>query len=162
MEAKIDVYRKGPDGSAHLRGDFESNRLNEWLHIALQNQGGEAWVFFLGLERFGGGTEDNLWKLVRSESPLIIGWRQRPDNSAQEIWIDQVRVSRTLRYPGKPSRPLPVDKDTLALWNFDEGPGARRYAEASGKRYTLNRHSPLAVDRKGKLTTVWGEIKKSE
>ena len=46
--------------------------------------------------------------------------------------------------------------------SFDEGLGARRYAEASGKGYTLNRHSPLAVDRKGKLTTVWGEIKKNE
>ena len=119
-------------------------------------------MFFDGDERFGGGAEPNLGQLVRTGNPLIIGWRQRPDNSAQEMWIDQVRVSRTLRYPGKPSRPLLVDKDTLALWNFDEGLGARRYAEASGKRYTLNRHSPLAVDRKGKLTTVWGEMKKSE
>lgn len=160
--AQIDVYHKAPDGSSHLRGGFESKRLNQWLHIALQNQGEESAVFLDGDERLSSGAEPNLGQLVRTGNPLIIGWRQRPDNSSQEMWIDQVRVSRALRYPGKPSRPLPVDKDTLALWNFDEGLGARRYAEASGKRYTLNRHSPLAVDRKGKLTTVWGEIKKSE
>ena len=160
--AQVDVYHKAPDVSSHLRGDFKSKRFNQWLHIALQNLGEESAVFFDGDERFGGGAEPNLGQLVRTGNPLIIGWRQRPDNSAQEMWIDQVRVSRTLRYPGKPSRPLLVDKDTLALWNFDEGLGARRYAETSGKRYTLNRHSPLAVDRKGKLTTVWGEMKKSE
>ncbi len=160
--AQIDVYHKGPDGSSHLRGGFKSKKLNQWFHIALQNQGEASSVFFDGNERFGSGAEPNLGKLVRTGNPLIIGWRQRPDNSPQEMWIDQVRVSRTLRYPGKPSRPLLVDKETLALWNFDEGLGARRYAEASGKRYTLNRHSPLAVDKKEKLTTVWAEIKKNE
>ena len=161
-EAQIDVYHKSPDGSSHARGSFKSKRLNQWFHIALQNLGEESAVFLDGHERLSNGAEPNLGQLVRTGNPLIIGWRQRPDNSAQEMWIDQVRVSRTLRYPGKPSRPLLVDKDTLALWNFDEGLGARRYAETSGKRYTLNRHSPLAVDRKGKLTTVWGKIKKSE
>lgn len=161
-ETQIDVYHKGPDGSSHLRGGFKSKRLNQWVHIALQNLGEESAVFLDGDERLSSGAEPNLGQLVRTGNPLIIGWRQRPDNSSQKMWINQVRVSRALRYPGKPSRPLPVDKDTLVLWNFDEGLGARRYAEASGKRYTLNRHGPLAVDRKGKLTTVWGEIKKSE
>ena len=161
-ETQIDVYHKGPDSSAHLRGGFESKRLNQWVHIALQNLGEVSSVFLDGDERLSSGVEPNLGQLVRTGNPLIVGWRQRPNNSSQKMWIDQVRVSRTLRYPGEPSRPLLVDKETIALWNFDEGPGARRYAEASGKRYTLNRHSPLAVDRKGKLTTLWGEIKKSE
>ena len=115
-------------------------------------------MFFYGDLRGGARSGNDSWKLVRSGSPLIIGWRKGPDGSSQKIWIDQVRVSRTLRYPGEPSRPLLTDKETLALWNFDEGLGARRY----GKKYTLNRHSPLAVDKKGKLTTVWGEIKKGE
>ena len=161
-EVEVDVYHQEKDGDSHLNGSFDSKRLNQWLHIALQNQGEESSVFFHGNERFGSGAEPNLGKLVRTGNPLIIGWRKSPGNSSQAMWIDQVRVSRTLRYPGEPSRPLLVDKETLALWNFDEGLAARRYAEASGKRYTLHRHSPLTVDRKGKLTTVWGEIKKSK
>ena len=161
-EVGVDVYRQGKNSRGHSHGHFDSKRLNQWLHVALQIQGDVSRVFFHGTPTFGAGSKNNPMKLVRSESPLIIGWRRRPDRSSQEMWIDQVRVSRTLRYPGKPSRPLLVDKDTLALWNFDEGLEARRYAETSGKRYTLNRHSPLAVDRKGKLTTVWAEIKKNE
>ena len=164
-EVEIDVYRQWKNGSGKSHGGFDSKRLNQWLRmesIALQIQGAVSRVFFNGKLRFGAGSKNNLGKLVRTGNPLSIGWRRKPGNSSQKMWIDQVRVSRTLRYPGEPSRPLLVDKETLALWNFDEGLGARRYAEASGKRYTLNRHSPLAVDRKGKLTTVWGEIKKSK
>ena len=161
-EVEVDVYHQEEDGSSHLNGGFDSKRLNQWVHIALQNQGENSSVFFYGDERFGGGSEPNLGKLVRTENPLIIGWRRSPGNSSQAMWIDQVRVSRTLRYPGEPSRPLLVDRDTLAVWNFDEGLAARRYAEATGKIHTLNRYSPLAVDRKGKLTMVWGEIKKNE
>lgn len=161
-EVQVDVYHQWENGRGESHGGFDSKRLNQWLHIALQIQGDVSRVFFRGAPTFGAGSKNNPGKLVRSKNPLIIGWRKRADNSPQEMWIDQVRVSRTLRYPGKPSRPLLVDKETLALWNFDEGLGARRYAEASGKRYTLNRHSPLAVDKKAKLTTVWAEIKKNE
>ncbi|RKU12583.1 hypothetical protein C6502_05675 [Candidatus Poribacteria bacterium] len=161
-EVEVDVYRRWKNGGGHTHGHFDSKRLNQWLHVTVQIQGAVSRVFFNGKPRFGGGSKNNPGKLVRSKNPLIIGWRRRADNSSQKMWIDQVRISKTLRYPGEPSRPLLGDRDTLALWNFDEGLGARRYAEASGKRYTLHRHSPLAVDTKGKLTALWGEIKKSE
>ena len=161
-EIQTIIHTQGRNGRGNSHGGFDSTGVNQWIHMALQIRGNASEVFFYGNLTGGARSGNNSWKLGRSGDPLIIGWRKEPDRSSQEIWIDQVRVSRTLRYPGKPSRPLPVDKDTLALWNFDEGLGARRYAEASGKRYTLNRHSPLAVDRRGKLTTVWGEIKKSE
>ena len=160
-EVHVDVYRQWKNGRGHSHGGFDSKRLNQWLHVTLQIQGNVSRVFFRGTPTFGAGSKNNPGKLVHSESPLIIGWRRRPNRSSQEMWIDQVRISRILRYPGKPPRPLPIDKETFALWNFDEGPGARRYAEASGKKYTLNRHSPLTVDKKGKLTTVWGKIKKN-
>ena len=167
-EVKVDVYRQFENAIGHSRGDFESKDLNQWLHVALQIQGGASWVSFHGKLMFFTAAR-NIWKLAPSESSLIIGWRRRLDKSAQEMWIDQVRISRMTRYSrwirwpsDPPLRPLPVDEHTFVLWNFDEGPGARRYADATGKRYALNRHTPLAVDGKGKLTTVWGAIKKSD
>jgi hypothetical protein len=164
----VDVHSQSPNGG---RGDSHgyidlSKRLNQWLHVALQFidrakvQDCFSIAFLQGRPQFGAGHKDNPDKLVCSESPLVIGWRRSQDNSPQELWIDQVRISRTLRYPGKsPPRPLPVDKDTLALWNFDEGPWARRYADASGNRYMLFRNGIRAINGKEKLTTTWGKIK---
>lgn len=167
-EVKVDVYTQFKNAIGHVRGAFESEELNRWLHVALQIRGGTSWGSYHGNLMFLTAAR-NVWKLARSQSPLIIGWRKNPDKSSQEMWIDQVRISKITRYTRStrfrgdpPSRPLPVDEHTFVLWNFDEGPGARRYAEATGKIYTLNRRTPLAVDGKGNLTTVWGEMKKSE
>jgi hypothetical protein len=47
---------------------------------------------------------------------------QRPFNGG----VDEVRLSRGARYLGdfvRPSAPLAVDSDTVALWHLDDGPG---------------------------------------
>ncbi|MFQ6042706.1 MAG: hypothetical protein ACE5PV_17755 [Candidatus Poribacteria bacterium] len=163
----VNVYCQSPNGNRGMsRGYFDSKKLNQWIHVALQFideakvQKSFSAVFLQGRPKFGAGHKDSQCKLIRSESPLLIGWRRSRDNSPQELWIDQVRISRTLRYPSKLlPRPLPVDKDTLALWNFDEGPWANRYRDASGNRYTLFRNGIRAINGKEKLTTTWGKIK---
>lgn len=55
-------------------------------------------------------------------------------------YIDEIRISDIARYSEDykpPTAPFKPDEHTLALWHFDEGPGATQYKDASGKGNTL-------------------------
>lgn len=59
-------------------------------------------------------------------------------------------------------RRFQADASTIALWHFDEGRFAPRYADASGNSYTLIAGGSLAghvVGPRGKLDIAWGSLK---
>ncbi|MBT3270269.1 sigma-70 family RNA polymerase sigma factor [Candidatus Poribacteria bacterium] len=112
-------------------------------------------------QRDGGSDVATLSKLPRSNSHLVIGARllggrvdvkPRQNRTVGRIRgrIGEVRVSSATRYARKefpsageeyrsgsvPGR-FEVDEHTIALWHFDEGPGATEYADASGAGHTL-------------------------
>ena len=90
--------------------------------------------------------------------------------------IDAIRFSRIARYelpkiagvevPFKPPHRFVSDRDTLALWNFDEREGTTRFQDESKNKRTLigmngaSIGSALAVNPdSASLTTTWGQIK---
>ena len=90
--------------------------------------------------------------------------------------IDAIRFSRTARYdfpdipwfeePFDPPHRFVRDRDTVALWNFDEREGATRFQdESKNKRMLIGMNgasisSALDVSPEStSLTTTWGKIK---
>ena len=90
--------------------------------------------------------------------------------------IDAIRFSRIARYdlpdlpwfeePFDPPDHFSSDRDTLALWNFDEREGETRFQDESKKKRVLigmngaSIGSALAVNPEStSLTTTWGQIK---
>ena len=90
--------------------------------------------------------------------------------------IDAIRFSRIARYdlpdirgveePFKPPHRFVRDRDTVALWNFDEREGATRFQdEVKNNRILIGMNgasisSALAVNPDNtSLTTTWGQIK---
>ncbi|MBT8368272.1 MAG: LamG domain-containing protein, partial [Deltaproteobacteria bacterium] len=67
-------------------------------------------------------------------SPFLIG-SFRPSSGFFTGGIDEVRISDRVRYSGYsyllPSAPFGDDADTLALWHFDDAPGATIFADSS-------------------------------
>ena len=92
--------------------------------------------------------------------------------------IDAIRFSRTARYglpkipgieePFDPPHRFVSDRDTVALWNFDEREGETRFQDASkngriligANGASVSRTRALAVNPDStSLTTTWGQIK---
>ena len=90
--------------------------------------------------------------------------------------IDAIRFSRIARYdfpdipwfeePFDPPHRFVRDRDTLALWNFDEREGETRFQdESKNKRVLIGMNgasigSALDVSPEStSLTTTWGKIK---
>ena len=85
-------------------------------------------------------------------------------------YIDEVRISTVARYDVSkdgftPHNKLKKDRETIALWHFDEPGGTRKFSDASGRAHHLvgeggaSTGIPLAVEPHGKLTTTWGRLK---
>src|SRR5262249_40000454 len=75
--------------------------------------------------------------LAASSSPLTIGGGT---TNQFHGWIDEVRLSRIVRYTNDapvgshvsyriPPSPLTSDSNTVALWHFDEPPGATTFRD---------------------------------
>ena len=78
-------------------------------------------------------------------------------------YIDELRISKGWRYVPKgnihPKRNFRVDDRTIALWRFEEGPGAPFYRDSSGNDYTLFPAGSLDVQPLSKLNITWGSLK---
>ncbi|MDE0300864.1 MAG: hypothetical protein OXN17_19675, partial [Candidatus Poribacteria bacterium] len=119
----------------------EEYPLNRWLHVAMyvvEKEGKlQKRVFYDGIHRGGGSTPE---LMARTHAPFVIGgppiitfkdgmrWGHKYES--MKGYVDVVRVSRGLRYDvpkGEsihPSRQLHRETQTVALWQFEEGPGA--------------------------------------
>lgn len=63
-----------------------------------------------------------------SDPFLVLGSEKHFGPAAFEGWMDELRISRSVRYLAPftpPSVPFTVDADTVALYGFDEGSGTR-------------------------------------
>ena len=152
-----------------LPRDFE---LKRWVHIAYQIavKGNNTQLISYYDGRWGGGSFGSA--MGRTDAPLLIGGAKRighywgREYGSMKGYIDDVRVSKGFRYSRergnkiRPKRRLRSDERTIALWRFEEGPGATRYADSSGNGYTLRAGGSLAVDSRDKLAATWGRLKR--
>ncbi|SNB51968.1 Concanavalin A-like lectin/glucanases superfamily protein [Thermoflexus hugenholtzii JAD2] len=109
-----------------------------WHHIAVTRRGsdGRMQIFVDGrLDATGWGPAGDIrYRDGRSTSYpndpyLVIGAEKhdvdRTTYPSYSGWIDEVRISRIIRYEGEftpPRAPFTPDEDTVALYHFDEGP----------------------------------------
>ena len=183
------IEKKSEAGSwgynSHEHGVAHESYQRRWIHIALQISVVKDGIHYMAFydQRWPGGGGNPRF-MGRRNSPLMIGGPN--PKSTYEGWkrfesmkgyIDEVRVSKGTRYkrvwlPNRnrsekiqAKRPLQVDARTIALWRFEEGPGAHFYRDSSGNGYTLFPGGTLSpvlspVDARGKVTTTWGRLKR--
>ena len=147
--------------------------LQRWVHIVYQIfvKGNRTKVIWYYDGDWGGFTFSSA--MSRTDAPLLIGgtnrnasWGWTSRHGSMKGYIDEFRVSKGFRYDEvrgrkiRPKRRLRADRRTIALWRFEEGPGATRYADSSGNGYTLRAGGSLAVEPRGKLVTTWGSLKR--
>ena len=156
--------------------------LRRWVHFAHQivvNQDDIHNILFYGTVPSYDGKNwsgDRRRLMGRSNTPLVIGgpapvtlnnrweWDQRFES--MKGYIDEVRISKGASYGDEigaeihPRRRFRADGRTIALWHFDEGPGAHFYRDSSGNDYHLFPGGSLAVESHGKLATTWGSLKR--
>ena len=150
--------------------------LNQWYHLAFVF-GKKGYTFY----RNGrGGKRGNFrpQRISNLNFPLYIGGTGIFDTVFLERvkgkrlpftggLIDEVRVSNITRYPHAahqitvPTDRFNPDENTLALWHFDGG-RANWLKDASGNGHTLTavKSAYLDVESRGKLATLWGQIKR--
>lgn len=103
--------------------------------------------------------------ILQSDAPFSVGhaevegWQLSHFNGM----IDELHISNKVRYGldfKPPFHPFKVDRDTLALWHFDEMEGAKSCRDASGNGYTLIvRNAFFHINLLRELHTTWGELK---
>ena len=149
--------------------------FRRWVHVAdqivVKRDGTDKISFYdgenIGISRFG-------MAMGRTAAPLLIGgpklvtfengrqWGR--EYESMKGYIDEVRVSEGFRYARgaeiQQRRRFRADAKTIALWRFEEGPGAPFYQDSSGNDYTLVAGGSLAVHPRGKLATTWGSLKR--
>ena len=154
----------------------EEYPLDRWLHVAMyvvQKDGRlRRRAFYDGIYKSEGSTktpmEHTRAPFVIGGSPIITfkdGGRWGHKYESMKGYVDVVRVSRGLRYDvpkGEsihPPRQLRRETQTVALWQFEEGPGAPLYRDSSGNDYTLLPGGSLVVYPNDRAATTWGKIK---
>ena len=153
--------------------------LSRWVHIAYQivvkKDGTHDTQFY---DRHGEGRGRFRAPMGRTEAPLFVGgapivtfengvkWGDlfgTPEFESMKGYIDEIRISKGWRYVPKgnihPQRNFRVEKRTIALWRFEEGPGAPFYRDSSGNDYTLFPGGSLDVQPLSKMNITWGSLK---
>ena len=152
---------------------------NQWHHIAYQAKGRETATIvndFVHILPQSTTLAHDLSEFKRPKDFTLGGFGKKIEFHPGYFWgsfagyIDEVRISTTARYNvGKdgftPRNKFKKDKETLALWHFDEPGGRQIFSDASGNSHHLVGENgartsiPLAVEVKGKLATTWGRLK---
>jgi hypothetical protein len=146
--------------------------LKEWTHLAITWNGKEIGMFVNGKAGNKGPKAGNA--LNATGATFKVGRRERggDTHSIFDGLIDEVRVSKTIRYQGDFDVPLEAfepDNDTLALYHFDEEVnGTVKDFSRSGvdgqmrgkiKLAPSDAPTALSVEASGKLATLWGSLK---
>jgi len=156
---------------------------NQWHHIAYQAKRKETITIVNDLARIlpqGTTIGHDLSKFWRPKDFTLGGFGEKIEvpNVGNYFWgsftgyIDEVRISTVARYDVTknsfmPDKKFKNDAKTVALWHFDEPGGSRRFSDSSDNAYHLVGNGsaktsiPLAVTSMGKLTTIWGSMKRS-
>ena len=152
---------------------------NQWHHIAYQAKGRETATIvndFVGILPQSTTLAHDISEFKRPKDFTLGGFGKKIEFHPDYFWgsfagyIDEVRISTVARYGVNkggftPRGKFKKDRETLALWHFDEPGGKRIFSDASGNKHHLVGEGgartgiPLAVEAKGKLTTTWGRLK---
>ncbi len=145
---------------------------NIWSHVAVTYDGTETVGWINGQE--ANSTNENSGNISPTNEPFNIGWRPFDTHSPFMGIIDEVRISKAVRYTGDfevPEGEFEPDDDTVALYHLDEGEGEST-ADDSGNENdaeligdpkwvvsTVPLKSRIAVNPCGKLAMAWGAVK---
>ena len=168
-------------GKSFTKGDVIALSPNQWHHIAYQSDGREEASIVNDLAKMGNlpiGTtiSHDLTHFRYPKDFTLGGFGKKIQIHDDFFWgpfagyIDEVRVSKVARYDVSkggftPRNKFKKDKETLALWHFDEPGGRQLFSDASGNSHHLVGEGgartgiPLAVEPHEKLTTTWGRLK---
>ena len=114
-------------------------RDGRWHHVAVQRRysDGKLWLFVDGrLEDTKTGPRGDISypddgqcgdpEKCRASDPYLVFGAEKHDLAAGfDGWLDEIRLSNRLRYPGEPfpTAPFEADRFTVALYRFEEGEG---------------------------------------
>ena len=152
---------------------------NQWNHIAYQSKEKETATIVNDVAEILPRKTTLAHDLVGFEHPkdfVLGGYGEKIEIFDDFFWgsfagyIDEVRISTVARYDVSkdgftPRNKFKKDKETIALWHFDEPGGTQEFSDASGHAHHLVGEGgartgiPLAVEPHGKLTTTWGRLK---
>ena len=149
--------------------------MGKWFHVAMQfhPRGPDMGSYYIH------GDRHRIQKPLREQMPyefdgesaLSIGtpsarnpyftYFVRSDTRVTpwQGYIDNIRVSDTLRYDARGEAPpegFRVDGRTIALWEFNE---RAPYADSSGNGFHLQPGGTLAVGDQDKLVTTWAQLR---
>jgi len=147
--------------------------LNKWSHVAISFDGTEHHAFVNGKYQ---ASRPNAGKIQTSNDPFCVGWRTGTDSHEPFTGIiDEVRISNVVRYPKGKDFTLPAsefmpDDNTVVLYHFNEGKGAKTKDESKNKNDAelfdgakfVSSEAPIttaAVSASGKVAAIWGKIK---
>jgi hypothetical protein len=144
--------------------------LNTWSHVAVTYDGTDTVGWLNGQEV--NSTNENSGNITTTNEPFNIGWRPFDTHYPFIGIIDEVRISRTVRYTEDfdvPTQQFVADNHTAALYHLDEGDGKftgdssgnKNDAELIGDPKWVKSTVPLsaAIDSGGKLAILWGAVK---
>jgi len=144
--------------------------LNEWSHVAVTYDGAETTGWINGKKAHT--AKVNSGNISPTNEPFNIGWRPFDTHYPFDGIIDEVRISKSVRYTKDfklPDSAFTPDADTAALYHLDEGKGKKtkddsgnkNNAELIGGPEWVKSDAPFAaaVEQDGKLTTMWGKMK---
>ena len=167
-------------GGTAKKGTVIALSPNQWHHIAFQSDGREEATIvndFTKVRNWPGiPLAHDLAGFEHPKDFTLGGFGRKIEINDDFFWgsfagyIDEVRISTVARYDVSkdgftPRNKFKKDKETIALWHFDEPGGARQFSDASGRAHHLVGEGgamtgiPLAVEPDGKLTTTWGQLK---
>ena len=167
-------------GGTAKKGTVIALSPNQWHHIAFQSDGREEATIvndFTKVRNWPGiPLAHDLAGFEHPKDFTLGGFGRKIEINDDFFWgsfagyIDEVRISTVDRYDVSkdgftPRNKFKKDKETIALWHFDEPGGARQFSDASGRAHHLVGEGgamtgiPLAVEAAGKLTTAWGRLK---
>ena len=170
-------------GGRHAMTGFRPIALspNQWNHIVYQSDGREVATIVNDVAKIGnlpqGTPLAHDLSIFEYPKDFTLGGFGKKIEIHDDFfrgsfagYIDEVRISTVARYDVNKDgftlrNKFKKDKETLALWHFDEPGGARLFSDASGHAHHLVGEGgartgiPLAVEPHGKLTTTWGQLK---
>ncbi len=145
--------------------------LNTWSHVAVTYDGTDTVGWLNGQEV--NSANENSANINPTNEPFNIGWRPFDTHYPFIGIIDEVRISKTVRYTQDfdvPDQQFMSDDDTAALYHLDEGEGEftedssgnDNDAELIGDPQWVESTSPIAtaVDPSEKLAIAWGAVKR--
>lgn len=155
--------------------------LNQWHHIVFQAKGRQTTTIVNDtVKTMGQGTiiGTDVSKFWQPKDFTLGGYGEKITlpNLPGFFWhsftghIDEVRISTVARYNidkkmVTPDEKFKKDKETIALWHFDEYGRTDTFSDSSGNKYHLvgkngaQTKGPLDVQAQGKLATTWGQLK---